>query len=522
MKKKFIFTIALAAAMLTSCDMNKAPIGYIDQDKAIESAADAQSFRNGLYSGLRAVTSSGFVTRPEIQADMFNGLTVNGNRLGPVANGNILSNTGDVTDYWGALYGQIGDVNFFLEYGNKLRDKLAAANDSIQLVALDRYLAEAHFLRGYYYAITFDRWCQLYTAERANEPYLGLPIVTEFAPSMNRDTYKPRATMKETIDFFMNELDLGYKGMKKWEDLDRANASAVCAPNSTYLSSWVAVAMKARVQLWIGNYAEAQKYAQEVIDSKVYTLATTANFANMWTKDTGTEIMYAPYVSTSELCNSMGGVWLNAIDGADYIPASTLVKDLEESGVDLLGRPADVRYNTYLAEKVIRSNYGNIKALVFNKYPGNSSFMTSSTPNYVNKPKPFRLSEMYLIVAESAAMQGLDEVAMTTMNAFLKNRINRYTDRNYAGNELVTFIRKQRGIELCGEGYRISDLRRWHQGFDRQNGAIYDLTPEVSTLLTPAGLEVKYEANDHRYTWPIPAREIQTNPQMADQQNPGY
>lgn len=522
MKKKFIFTIALAAAMLTSCDMNKAPIGYIDQDKAIESAADAQSFRNGLYSGIRALTSSGYVTNPEIQADMFNGLTVNGNRLGTIANGNILSNTGDAADYWGGLYGQVGDINFFLEYGGKLRDKLAAANDSSQLVALDRYLAEAHFMRGYYYACLFDRWCQLYTPDKAETPYLGLPIVTVFAPSMDRNTYKARSTMKETIEFIRAELELGYKGLKAWEDADNANKSAVCAPNATYFSSWVVLATKARLELWLGNYAEAQKLAQQVIDSKIYTLATTSNYANMWTKDTGTEIMFSPYVSTSELCSSMGGVWLNAIDGADYIPASTLIKDLEESGVDLLGRPADVRYKVYLAEKVIRSNYGNIKALVFNKFPGNSSFMTSSTPNYVNKPKPFRLSEMYLIVAESAAMQGKDDVAMNTMNEFLKNRINRYTDRNYAGQELISFIRKQRGLELCGEGFRISDLRRWHQGFNRENGANYDLTPEVSTLLTPAGLEVAYTEDDHRYTWPIPSREIQTNPQMAAQQNPGY
>lgn len=522
MKKK-IFTIALAAAaMLTSCDMNKAPIGYIDQDKAIESAADAQSFRNGLYAGIRALTSSGFVVNPEIQADMFNGLTVNGNRLGPIANGTILSNTEDAANYWGGLYAQVGDINFFLEKASVLREKLVAANDSAQLVALDHYLAEAHFMRGYYYANLFDRWCQLYTPEKADQPYLGLPIVTEFAPSMDRNTYKPRSTMAETIKFFTDELDLGYKGMKAWEDLDPANARAVCTPNATYFSSWVALAMKARVQLWLGNYAEAQKLAQQVIDSNIYTLATTSNYATMWTRDTGTEILFSPFVSTNELCTSMGGVWLNAIDGADYIPASTLIHDLEENGVDLLGRPADVRYNAFLAEKVIRSNYGNIKALVFNKFPGNSSFTTSSTPNYVNKPKPFRLSEMYLIVAEAAAEQGLDDVANKTMTDYLKNRINRYQGKNLSGQELITFIRKQRGIELVGEGFRISDLRRWHQGFERKDGAIYDITPEVEALLVPAGLEVTYQPEDHRYTWPIPSREIQTNPQMAAQQNPGY
>lgn len=36
------------------------------------------------------------------------------------------------------------------------------------------------------------------------------------------------------------------------------------------------------------------------------------------------------------------------------------------------------------------------------------------------------------------------------------------------------------------------------------------------------GMNLKYDADDYRFVWPIPKDEIDSNPQLKNQQNPGY
>mgnify|MGYP003391526541 CR=1 FL=1 len=44
-----------------------------------------------------------------------------------------------------------------------------------------------------------------------------------------------------------------------------------------------------------------------------------------------------------------------------------------------------------------------------------------------------------------------------------------------------------------------------------------ELTPSVA-----AGRAMKYDKDDHRFTWPMPKTEMDSNPQLKGQQNPGY
>lgn len=66
----------------------------------------------------------------------------------------------------------------------------------------------------------------------------------------------------------------------------------------------------------------------------------------------------------------------------------------------------------------------------------------------------------------------------------------------------------------------MSDLRRWGVGFSRY--ASYPINPDLESQWVVAGTSVSYQPNDYRYTWPIPASEMDINPQLKGQQNPGY
>lgn len=50
MKKIFLALCLVGSLFTTSCDMDKSPIGELDDQTAIQSLNDVFRFRNGLYS----------------------------------------------------------------------------------------------------------------------------------------------------------------------------------------------------------------------------------------------------------------------------------------------------------------------------------------------------------------------------------------------------------------------------------------------------------------------------------------
>lgn len=533
MKLKYFLTIVAAAVLTTACDMDLAPKGSLDEKTAIQTEQDAKSFRNGLYGSVRSVSSSKFLTSTDIQTDMFNGITINGNRMGTFANGEILSSDGDIYSYWAALYGLIAQTNYFFQYGEPLREKLAAEGNEVAADKVALYLAEAHFIRGYYYAMMFDRWCVEYDSAKGDTPGMGLPIVTVFDPTADRSKYPGRTTMNQTLKFFNDEIQLGYDGIKAYEEKYPAEvAQDRLSANACYISSWACKAMQARIALWMNDWAKAQSIAEEVINCKLYSLATTSTYKTMWTDDRSTEIIFMPFESTDELGNAIGSTWLNNGQGADYILSATFLKELMAAGMTtgMVKKYKDVRFDAFVLDKQLITPYGNILAPCFNKFPGNKTLQTTGESNYVNKPKVFRLSEMYFIAAEAAYHQGKVDKVNELMKTYMKNRINYSANEGYqdlSGEDLFKFVCTQKSLEFAGEGFRMSDLRRWKIGFKRIEGADYNINTKadytgVAFILTPAGLRVNYEDDDYRYTWPIPSTEITSNPQIRGQQNPGY
>lgn len=127
---------------------------------------------------------------------------------------------------------------------------------------------------------------------------------------------------------------------------------------------------------------------------------------------------------------------------------------------------------------------------------------------------------MYLIIAEASASTDANK-ANTALNTLRAARIADYEEQTYSGQNLVNQVREERTKELIGEGFRISDLRRWNLGFSRST-AYEDIYEDVPSILIPASMNVTYEPGYYRLILPIPTGEMETNPQLEGQQNPGY
>ena len=85
----------------------------------------------------------------------------------------------------------------------------------------------------------------------------------------------------------------------------------------------------------------------------------------------------------------------------------------------------------------------------------------------------------------------------------------------------MEYIKEERAREFIGEGFRWNDLKRWGKGMAARPD------PQLKALIHTGGsngpaLNLAISASDHRWAGPIPIDELAANPQIRDQQNPGY
>lgn len=518
--KKFLYSVVgLGALLATSCSMDVEPVGAILEENAVTGIKDCEMMRNGFYCQLRSLTTGSYVYNTAIQMDNFIGTIINGNRLGALNNGDILSNDGDITGNWSGLYGGIASVNFFLDRTKDI--EFTGDNAAQDEIDYKRYEAEAYFTRAYFYWWLLDHFCPAYT-DATKDKNLGLALVTAYNPSSDKSTYPGRATLDETYKFIEADLEKAFKGLEDYEKT-LENKGQLIKPMAEYLNTWVVKSLQARLALLKGDNATALALAKEIIDSGVYTLSTRDNYASMWTNDLNNEIIFRPIATSEELgVGATGSAWLNSSSYlADYIPVPRVALPGNDSESSLYQR-LDIRYTTFVGETSLLVDGELVKAPTFTKYPGNPALFQTQTNNFCNMPKPFRLSELYLIAAEAAYNLGKDTDANNYLNTMRKNRISRHRDVTYSGTELRDEIRLERDRELIGEGYRMSDLRRWGLGFNRVDVDYGSSFPATGAITVAAGRDVVYQPGDHRFVWPIPSSELQVNPQMADQQNPEY
>ena len=502
--KKIYLSLMLLLGLFCSCSMDKAPYGSLDETTAIQSMNDLTRLRNGVYTRLRSMTSGSWVTYSDIQMDQYHGLTNNGNRVGSFSNGLINSSQEDIEGFFSGCYSVIANMNYLIEQCDKLA---ATTEEGVDQILIARYKAEACFARAYAYFYLIDHFCQPYKKVDPTTEHSGVQIVTKYEPTGDITKYPSRSTLAESYKLVEDDLEAAYNGLKAFEAAD----NGMITPNAAYLNSYAVAAMQARVALVKGDYVTAKKKADEVINSGKYALTEIADYAKLWSEDEGTEVIFRPYMSNVEGLSSTGEAYTasSSETSADYIATTATLNLYDEN---------DARFDAIFKVWQLDIEGTKVYSYVFQKYPGNAALRTTAENNYMNMPKPFRLSEMYLVAAEAAAQSNAD--ASPYLNALMAKRITGYTQTVYPAATVMNTIKAERQRELLGEGFRMSDLRRWDEGFKRDGN--HAENPALNDFIVAAGADMSYAANDYRFTWPIPKTEMDSNPNLAGQQNPGY
>lgn len=158
----------------------------------------------------------------------------------------------------------------------------------------------------------------------------------------------------------------------------------------------------------------------------------------------------------------------------------------------------------------------------------------------------YRYAETLLINAEAKAELGTitDEDLNSTINQ-LRDRVGmphltvnvgftdpKWPDWGYNLTPVLQEIRRERRIELAGEGFRFQDLKRWkagkllnnvrtYVGKRKPDGNLAIVYPNYTNedLAYQPGKSRTWE--DKMYLYPIPTGELQRNPQLLPQ-NPGW
>ena len=123
-----------------------------------------------------------------------------------------------------------------------------------------------------------------------------------------------------------------------------------------------------------------------------------------------------------------------------------------------------------------------------------------------------RSAEAYLNRAEAKVLSGTPDLegALADLNELRRHRITGYTDVNIKDAEvLLEEIRKERRLELCHEGHRWFDLRRY---------GMPSISRDFRTTLAEPLLRYTLEEKDDFYTLPFPQIAIESNVML--EQNP--
>jgi hypothetical protein len=488
-------TIVMIVTMV-SCDLNRYPYDSIEQSQSFQTLKDATTLNNGLYSMLRGRSYGLYMFSTDVQADLLNATLDYGNRNGfPHKWNGFLSDDYTIRDTWQNYYNALVNVNNVLNNSGKI--VLTVAADQL---TMDRYMGEAYFLRAYYYHQLIQRFAKDYEPSTATTD-LGVPLVLNFDI-----TVKPsRSTVDQVYQQILTDLN----------QADVLLTGITGAANSTKITRDCVTALKARVYLCMHNWTGATTAANSLITSGTYPLVTTAAaFKSMWSTDAGNEAILQLFASQPSELSNANGIYLgynpaNLKYTPDFVPQQWVV-DIYAAG--------DIRKAAYLEQKTVLvqgTTYNNVWCI--NKYPGNPALFTGASTNYQHKPKIFRIAEMYLISAEAAAQSaGTEAAGLATLNLLRTSR-GASTLTGLTGTALMNAIKDERVRELLCEGTRLDDLKRWKMGVTRlapQNTAFLNLGPDFDQKVVPAG--------DDKFVWAIPKNDITTNPNIANQQNPGW
>jgi len=347
---------------------------------------------------------------------------------------------------------------------NNIINSPIADNANIQQIK-----GEAYAIRALAYFNLVRYFASPYTVDPSK---LGVPIITTYQADLKPE----RAKIADVYSLINKDLDKAYTLMTKFT-------------NSSQFSKYSAKALQAKVYITMGDKTNAKTAALDVITNSGFTAISAAAHNGYWAG-------VAPRTDKVEtlLEISFDAVANNAFDALAYIylQSGNYGDMLCSSELYDLYETSDIRKSLYAT-----GTRGGLASVFVNKY-------TSFTGDH-SDTKVVRMSEMYLIAAEAS---------LPSNTADALKYVNEVTSRRGAtaiassGSALLEDIITERRKELAFEGERYLDMQRLQRNIVR------------SKNYPSSALSIDF--TNYRRIMPIPQGELDANPNIKSQQNPGW
>lgn len=498
--KKLISILIILTGIFYSCEdfLDFQPKTLLTPEAALNSQEDVVLALNGVYSSLQKAGYFGteFIVIGDAATD--NGTWpadresagTGWDRL-PYAYSLDINANNTANEFWTDGYftiasvnnilGRLEEVSFGEDFDNRVRAECLAIR------------AMTHFDLTRIYAQDYN-----YTSDQS---HYAVPYQFESEPG----TDPGRNTMAEVYDYGMTDINEAINLLQSLDGSEIENFRS--GDDIFFFNYYSALGVRARMYFYMGDYNNALDDSDEILTGPYslsdYTITQKippsftdpTDFLDEWYRQ-------APIVEDEAIFQ----LEVDEDDG-DFANRSLIDIYLANDGnaahgasTDLLAlfEPGDLRNNWFVDEPATPATDRHVY-----KYPGSLGLNADAHAIPV-----MRLSEFVLMSAECEARVGSEARALTLLKS-ITDRANA-TEITSSGNQLIEDIITERRKELSFEGHRLFDLKRLQRGFTR--GADCTLTNGNCALTYPSDL----------YAWPIPIYEINANPVIREQQNPGY
>lgn len=524
MKKLVLLPVLVLVLFISSCEdiIDLSPYSSISEATAFSTPSLVALSVNGMYNGAQLGYYAGsyrgypfgaaFIEQGDCRGeDVVNNATFY--QLTYMATYNLTS--ANNVNYWNDCYRLINRANIVLEGVTDAVSKgvITAAQGNI-------YLGEAHFFRAITHLELLFHFARpyKYTADASHMgvPYREKAYIT--LDAVDEGTAQHRNTVADCYTKILADLDFAEANLPLKGELT-SNAKI------TRATKGAAIAYKTRVYLHMWDFAKLKTEAAKL-------LAYTGTNAYTLTADPNT-----PFTSGYSNTESVFSIENSASNnpGVNAALAQMYKRRLLVNVSPIIWRNTSWLTDDKRRNAASGGMINNVGGVIYtNKYKDD---VNSTDPAPV-----IRYAEVLLNLAEAycrtAPMTGApDANALTYLNMVRSRSLatpatQAYTAASFANNTaLLGALLTERRIEFLCEGRKWPDIHRLQDcPYFPINGIPAKLANAAvaATLYTlgtpypgPYGVAA-IPGTDYRFLWPIPQAEIDINPTLAAEQNPGW
>ncbi|RHR82566.1 RagB/SusD family nutrient uptake outer membrane protein [Odoribacter sp. AF15-53] len=391
---------------------------------------------------------------------------------------------------WNELYKRINIVNQIIGE----IDKQSASNRQDELEKV-RIKGESAFLRAIYYFTLANMYAQPYSPNTAQNT-AGIPVKRT---QQIEDKEYTSAPLSEVYNIILEDLETA-----------RTCLQQTSVKNHPYRADIVAAhLLSSRVYLYMQDWQNAYNHADSVLRRKEQLTdlnSREGDDSNILNRSSVETIFsMGGHLLSSALYGTNGTSWGTLYNTPTYIIPDNLVELYGPTDND-----NDLRRGIYIKQIEPEFGYGKASPVwVFAKVNGPQQYTNGRTACDVGDVFLMRTAEAYLNGAEAAAQLGNEGEAVRLLRLLRSHRVKNENATYDNGGELIRFIREERERELCLEGHRWFDLRRYmvdtRYPFTKRITHYYtDFKPNGSFSYQQQTMRYVLEENDPAYTLALP------------------